>query len=92
MLKTLGEIFSQKISSRYTSYPPDHNSSLIKKLTSDEDEDENKKNYFKNLFGITFVDCLKHFRGSQKREELEGMKEFDDIKSKYENDEDYFGL
>ena len=89
MLKTLGEIF---FSSRYTSYPPDHNSSLIKKLTSDEDEDENKKNYFKNLFGITFVDCLKHFRGSQKREELEGMKEFDDIKSKYENDEDYFGL
>ena len=38
---------------------------------------------------IKFVDCLKHYRGSNKIEELEGMNGFDKIKSKYENDADY---
>ena len=33
--------------------------------------------YFKKLFSITFIDCLKHFIGSQKIEELEGLKEFE---------------
>jgi len=87
MIKTLGEIFSVDISSRYTAYNPDHNNLLIKKLTNEEDED--KKNYFKKLFSITFIDCLKHFRGTQKIEELKGMKGFNDIKSKYEDDTDY---
>jgi hypothetical protein len=45
--------------------------------------------YFKKLFNITFKDCLKHFRGSQKVEELEGMKGFNDIKPKYKDDIDY---
>ena len=85
--KTLGEIFSEDISSRYTSYHPKHNSFLIKALTNEKDED--KKNYFKKLFSIIFVECLKHFRGSQKIEELEGMKKFNDIKSKYEDDKEY---
>ena len=87
MIKTLGEIFSVDISSRYTAYNPNHNNLLIKKLTNEEDED--KKNYFKKLFSITFIDCLKHFRGTQKIEELEGMKGFNDIKSKYEDEADY---
>ena len=45
--------------------------------------------YFKKLFSITFIDCLKHFIGSQKIEELEGLKEFENIQSQYEEDEDY---
>ena len=45
--------------------------------------------YFEKLFSITFIECLKHFRGSQKMKELEGLKEFNDIKSQYEEDEDY---
>jgi len=85
--KTLGEIFSEDISSRYTTYNPRHNHFLIKALINEKDED--KKNYFKKLFNITFVDCLKHFRGTQKIEELKGMKGFNDIKSKYEDDTDY---
>jgi hypothetical protein len=85
--KNLGDIFSEKISSRYTSYNPYHNKCLIKLLTCNEDED--KKSYFSKLFSIAFVDCLRHFRGSKKIEELEGMIGFDNIKSKYENDADY---
>ena len=85
--KTLGDIYSEKISARYTSYHPLHNKLLIKILTSDDNED--KKDYFKKLFSITFVDCLKHFRGSIKIEELEGLNGFDNIKSKYEDDSEY---
>ena len=85
--KNLGDIFSEKISSRYTTYNPYHNKCLIKLLTNNDDED--KKIYFSKLFRITFIDCLRHFRGSKKIEELEGMNGFDNIKSKYENDEDY---
>lgn len=82
--KTLGEIYSENISIRYNTYLPCHNSNLIKVLKSDKDED--KKNYFEKLFRITFFECLKHFRGNQKMEELEGLKEFNDIKSQYEED------
>ena len=85
--KTLGDIFSEDISQRYTSYNPHHNQTLIKALINEKDED--KKTYFKKLFNITFKDCLKHFRGSQKVEELEGMKGFNDIKPKYKDDIDY---
>ena len=85
--KTLGEIYSQNISTRYNSYDPCHNIKLVKILMSDKDED--KKNYFKKLFSITFIDCLKHFRGTQKIEELEGLKEFNNIKSQYKDDVDY---
>ena len=85
--KTLGEIFSEDISSRITTYHQKHNSLLIEALTNEKDED--KKTYFKKLFNITFKDCLKHFRGSQKVEELEGMKGFNDIKPKYKDDIDY---
>ena len=41
--KTLGEIYSENISTRYNTYYPCHNSTLIKILTSDKDED--KQNY-----------------------------------------------
>jgi len=87
LTKTLGEIFSENISSRYTTYKPCHNNLLIKELINEKDKD--KKNYFEKLFSITFVDSLKHFRGTQKIEELEGMKGFKDIKSKYKDDADY---
>ena len=85
--KTLGEIYSANISTRYNTYRSCHNSTLIKELTSEKDDDKQK--YFKKLFSITFIDCLKHFIGSQKIEELEGLKEFENIQSQYEEDEDY---
>ena len=85
--KTLGEIFSENISSKYTTYKPCHNKLLINELKNEKDED--KKNYFKKLFSITFIDSLKHFRGTENIDELKGMKGFNDIKSKYKDDTDY---
>ena len=85
--KTLGEIFSENISSKYTTYKPCHNKLLINELKNEKDED--KKNYFKKLFSITFIDSLKHYRGTENIEELKGMKGFNDIKSKYKDDTDY---
>ena len=48
--KTLGEIFSEDISSRITTYHQKHNNLLIEALTNEKDED--KKTYFKKLFNI----------------------------------------
>jgi hypothetical protein len=77
LYKTLGEIFSEDISSRYTNNRKDHNKILIEKLM--EDKDEAKKNYFQKLFNITFVDCLEHFRGDKEIEELKGLISFKDL-------------
>ena len=84
--KSLGEIFSEKISSKYTKYNPSHNYYLIKALTNDKNEN---KNYFKKLFNITFIDCLKHFIESKKIEELEGLDTFEKVKTKFKDEEDY---
>ena len=88
--KSIGDIFSDKISSRFTNYLPEHNKLLIQNLVSEKDEE--KKKYFNNLFKLTFLDCLNHFRGTQTYEELEGMKSFEDIKSNLNDASDYIEL
>ena len=85
--KTIGDIFSEDISNRYTTYMPTHNKDLINFLKNEENS--NIAQYFKNLFNLRFIDCLKHFRGTQKFDLLEGLEGFDSIKEKYENDKDY---
>ena len=87
MNKTLGEIFSENISNRYTNYPPEHNKNVIEKLINDEDEI--KRNYFKKLFNLKFIDCIRHFRESCLINELVGLTLFKDLKLKSEMDEDY---
>jgi hypothetical protein len=87
MNKTLGEIFSENISNRYTNYPPEHNKYVIEKLINDEDEI--KRNYFKKLFNLKFIDCIRHFRESCLINELVGLTLFKDLKLKSEMDEDY---
>ena len=90
--KTFAEIFSDNISGRYTNYPQDHNKKLIESLLNEKDED--KKAYFQKIFGLTFTDCLKHFRGEAYFYELEGLKCFNDIKKefleKYDDGEYYY--
>ena len=86
--KTLGEIFSENISSRFTNYPLDHNKKIITLLIKDEDEE--KKNYFINLFNLKFIDCIKHFRESCFIPELEGLINFKDLNLKSKMDEDYY--
>ena len=85
--KSIGDIFSENISTKYTNYPLSHNKDLIQNLLNDEDT--NRKEYFNNLFKLTFLDCLKHFRGSEQIKELIGLKTFESIKKDFEDDADY---
>ena len=73
--RTLGSIFSEEISSKYTKHSPNHNKEVIEKLINDEDKD--KQIYFNNLFNLTFMDCLNHFRSTKYIKELEGMEKFE---------------
>ena len=87
LVKTLGEIFSDDLSSKFTNFPKDHNRNLIKSLTNEEDE--SKRSYFRRLFNLTFLDGLEHFRGSQIHEELIGLKGYHEVLGQYYNDKDY---
>ena len=84
--KTLSEIFSVDISTRYTNYRKEHNKILISKLINDTDE--YKKNYFNKIFNLTFVDCLRHFNGVAFIPELSGMTLFSQINMKIDNEKD----
>ena len=85
--KTLGDIFSISISARYIYYSPNHNKELIKRLLNEKDE--NKRLYFKKLFNITFLDCLRGFCGNDTCEELTDFKKFSEIKTKFKDEPDY---
>lgn len=70
MYLTLGDIFSFRVSSKYTSSVKDHenqNKYIIKELRI-------KNEKLNNIFNITFIQCLNHFIGKEKFEVLEGMK------------------
>ena len=90
LYKKLGEIFSENLSGRYTNFPLIHNKRLISTLINEKDEF--KKKYFTDLFNITFLECLKHFRGEIFLKELEGLDCFenlkDEIKSKCKEEGD----
>lgn len=77
--KTIGEIFSDNISLKFTNYLPNHNQTIIQRLLNDKDE--YKKNCLQKLFNITFLQCLKKFIGIESIEELDGLKTFYEIKS-----------
>ena len=85
--KSIGDIFSENISTRYTNYPLTHNKSLIYFLINYSDDD--KRNYFIKLFSLTFFDVLKHFRGSQEIEELKGLNRMNSLRKEFGNDKDY---
>ena len=87
MKKKLYEIFSDKISTRYTSFPGDFNKKLINSLMNEEDLD--KKAYFQKLFNLSFSDCLSHYSGTIKIDELDGLNLFSDYLKKHRDDEDY---
>ena len=84
--KPIKEIFSDKLSGRITSFCPEHNKELIEYLLNESDAV--KKTYFNNLFSLTFLHCLEHFRGSKNYFELNGMN---DMKMELQNydDEEY---
>ena len=93
LTKTLKDIFSENISARLSNFPKNHNKILIESLI--EEKDEEKKQYFIKLFNITFLDCLKYFRGEETDiGELEGFKTISSIKETLieEQGEEYFDL
>ena len=85
--KTLGDIFSDGISSKFTNFNNTHNKEVIEALMNEEDE--NLKTCFRNLFNCTFVQCMKHFRGEEIFQELIGMKSFYEIKDELNEDQEY---
>ena len=78
--KTLEIIFSENISGIYQRYNIDHNKVLIMELL--KEEDEGKRECFKKLFNLTFIECLKHFRGSE-------IDSLDNFLNLFEGDKDY---
>ena len=78
MDKTLCDIFSRDISTRFCKYSSDHNKNIIESLINEDDEI--KGNYFTNLFNLKFRDCLINLSGEKYFEELEGFKNLTDIK------------
>ena len=81
MYKTLGDIFSAKVSSKFTSIidPENYNKIRIQKLRSNDEK-------LRNIFDITFIVCLKHFFGLDIKEELIGMKTSEEISYKTEKE------
>ena len=81
MYKTLGDIFSAKVSSKLTSIidPENYNKIRIQKLRSSNEK-------LRNIFDITFIACLKHFFGQSIKEELIGMRTSEEISYKTEKE------
>ena len=85
--KKLGDIFSEDISTRFTIYPLYHNKQVITDLNNEADD--NKRIYFNNLFNISFLECLKHFRGDIVINELIGLSGMKNIEETYKEDNEY---
>jgi hypothetical protein len=86
--KSLKDIFSENISTRNKILPLNFNKLVIEKLINEQEE--TKRVYFQNLFSLTFIQCLRHFRGEEKINELSGLNGIDKIQEKYNFNDDYF--
>ena len=85
--RTIKDIFSDDISKRIYNYPKDFNKKLIENLLNENDF--NKKDYFNNLFNLTFIQCLEHYIGINFHYELKGMRTFEDEINNFTDDENY---
>ena len=71
--KTLKEIFSDNITSKWKIKDKDHNKRIINNLLNEEDE--TKRIIFEKILNSTFLDLLKYLRG-----EKEGLEYFEGLK------------
>ena len=85
--KTLKEIFSENLSTRCTTFPQEHNKDLVNDLLNEKDL--KKKEIFEDLFNLTFLDCIEHFRGSKFIIGLKDLQKYDKVVEKLDGDEDY---
>lgn len=86
--RTIKDIFSDNIYGKITSYPKDYNKKLIENLLNEKDLVI--KDIFNNLFGLKFIQCLEHYRGTKFYNELNGMKLFEEEEENYKNDEELY--
>ena len=87
LLKKIKEIFKDNISKVYKKSESDHNAKIIENLLNEEDAEIRK--YFDDLFNLNFLDCLKHFRGTENNPLLDGMETFDQYIQNLDEDLDY---
>ena len=86
--KTLFDIFSSKITGRITNFLSNYNEKIIDNLL--KEKDLNKRQFFKDLFNLTFLQSLNHFNGTHYYKELNGMKRMvDEVKNESKGDEEY---
>ena len=71
----LKEIFSWNISNKITSLLKEHNKNLLDQLINSEIGG----NFFKELFEMTFSQCLEHIQGKKNYEILNGMMSLEKI-------------
>lgn len=85
--KKLKDIFSENVTLRCKTYNVEHNKNLINGLLVEKDE--KKRKLFDKIFNLSFLDCLKHFRGSKYIKELKDLMKYDKVCKNFEEDEDY---
>ena len=85
--KKLKHIFSDNITEKYTYLPLEFNKNLIQVLLNESDAEKRKN--LENLFDLTFLDCLLHFRGDKKIEILQGLESLEDLCQKFKEDKEY---
>ncbi len=85
--KKLKDIFSANISTKYKRYSSNHNKIIIENLLNEKDPE--KRDVFQRLFNLTFYDCLKHFRGEEYIQELDGMITLDEACKQFKGQEYY---
>ena len=81
-------ILSDRISTKYTKYSPNHNKILIEKLLNEDDEE--KRDLFTKIFNLSFLDCVKHFKGEVYINELKGFIEMDEVIKYFEKEENEY--
>ena len=85
--RTIKEIFSENISSRCNKYSLEHNKNLINDLLKEKDKSRNI--FFKSIFSLTFLDCIKHIREDKIENCLKGLQNLDEICQNLGGDDDY---
>ena len=82
----LKDIFSFKISGKYTNYLDEHNKKLVEYLIIHEKTGK----YFKSLFDLSFLNCLDHINGKNNYNLLDGLAKVNQIIEKEEKDLDEY--
>ena len=87
--KTLKEIFSDTITSKWKKKDTNHNKMIINYLLNEEDE--TKRKIFEKILNSTFLDLLKYLRGEKEGlEYFEGLKFDEFMLSNITKDENYY--